>query len=176
MREGCSVNYYTDSQRWKFFYHHKLLAVKFSTSKQIKSRDPSRNTYVEVRALCSDRFDFSDFLMLQPPSQTLPSPPSASSVGYLCIDDIYQHKIFVKGLLVESNQKRKSGITGFIYGYNILASIPLGRDCRIDGNKDEICSQLHEIFSALLSDVKIQDKAADAYLKLWIKHPQSLDI
>ncbi|KAF8311362.1 hypothetical protein DL93DRAFT_1477877 [Clavulina sp. PMI_390] len=159
-----------------------MMVAELKKFKPQAKRNTVHHTYVEIENLPeSSSIAFDDFLFLRPPLPEKILAPSDVAIqdelGYICLQEIHQRCLFVKGILVRRYDVADAHPTDVVLGYNLL-SLTLTRDRTIGQADQKLSNSLAQLWDALLSDsdVNIRDRATSHCLTLFERYPRCLDI
>jgi hypothetical protein len=174
LRSGKKVIYETNGERWDWILwswkeidDSRLLAIKISKSKKASATE--RTTVTVHRASLNDiRLD--NYLFLSPPADGDELP---TSYGSILVGSEYRHKIFLKGIYVET---RSLGEQALFYGINFQSSegIETGRDRSALVSNDAAAKAMYEMWAELITNEN--KDATRRYFQLLRDHEGGFDV
>jgi len=192
LRCGLQVCYYTNREIWEWHFSrrywsgenkvlNKLLIQLHPHKPRLAKRDPhlhqnvrearmlaGKSTTVVVRSKYKMNIDFGDYLFLQPPTGEIRN----TELGTVILDDKYRHKIFVKGIFIESRDPGNPPPVR--YGID-FSQASLDRDRRNFMTHSEAANSIARIWDIIISRAP-DDTTTQKYLELLLKEVDYLDV
>jgi hypothetical protein len=174
LRTGKKVIYETNGERWdwilwswKEIADTKLLAIRISNSKRSLA---NKQTTVTVHRASWNDIRPDNYLFLSPPAN---GDELRSSYGSILLGSEYRHKIFLKGIYVET---KLVGEQALFYGINFQSSngIETGRDRSALVSNNAAAQAMYKMWSELITN---HNKDATArYFQLLRDYEGSFDV
>jgi hypothetical protein len=192
LRSGLQVSYYTNREIWEWHFRrrqwrgenknlNKLLIELHPHKPRLAKRDPdlhqdvrearvsaAKSTTVIVKAKYWMEIDFGDYLFLHPPTGDLQN----TELGTVILDDKYRHKIFVKGIFIES--RGPGNPPPLRYGID-FSQASLDRDRRSLMTHSEAANNIARMWDTIISRAP-QEPTTQKYLEILLEEVDHLEV